>query len=177
MHFQVNDQISLSGPGDGDIAAIVEWLESGDVQKTTLEISYPYTKVHATEFVEQTGARSHRFGRLMDWAIRNEEGKLIGMISLKGTAGFGQGTDEIGFWLAKPYWGKGIMTETLSNFLTLAFDIYRLRRLEAVVFEFNQPSARVLVKSGFQESETVKNADTKDGGPIDGRRFTIEKTS
>lgn len=175
MHFQVSDQISLSGPGEGDIAAIVEWLESGDVQKTTLEIPYPYTKEHATAFVEQAGFRSHRFGRLMDWAIRNEKGKLIGMISLKGTAGFFQGTDEIGFWLAKPYWGQGIMTETLLNFLTLAFDIFRLRRLEAVVYDFNQPSMRVLAKCGFKGAETVVNVNVTEDRPIDGRRFTIEK--
>lgn len=177
MHVQVNDQIALSAPGEGDIPAIVEWLEPGDIQKTTLEIPYPYYKEDAAAYVEETGARSHRFGRLMDWAVRNEDERLIGMISFKGTPAFAQGRDEIGFWLAKPYWGKGIMTATLSTFVTLAFDIFRLHSLEAVVFEFNAPSARVLAKCGFAEVEFIKDFCNKDGCPIAGRRYVIEPPS
>ena len=175
MHIQVNDHISLSAPGESDLPSLVEWLKDRDVHERTLQIPYPYTPDDASAFLELVGTRSHKFGRLMDWAIRLDEGKLIGMISFQGTSGFANGHDEIGFWLAKPYWGQGIMTEVVEAFIGLAFDTYRLTRLEAKIFLSNLSSKRVVSKCGFKQSGKVSNAYFKDGQPIDAELFVIEK--
>lgn len=174
MNVQVTDEISLSAPGEGDLAAMVDWLKSGEIQKTTLEIPYPYQENDARRLIEAAGDRSQRFGRLMDWAIRNQDGTLIGMISLKGNPTFCQGIDEIGFWLAPPYWGKGIMTQVLTSFSRLAFDIFRLQRLEAIVFESNAPSVAVVTKCGFVQGELIKCM--KDNRSINAYRFILNRS-
>ena len=53
---------------------------------------------------------------------------------------------EIGYWIGREYWGKGIATEALSQFLAHA----EVRRpLHAAVAKHNVGSIRVLEKCGF----------------------------
>ncbi|MBK9208205.1 MAG: GNAT family N-acetyltransferase [Anaerolineales bacterium] len=52
---------------------------------------------------------------------------------------------EIGYWLGKEFWGKGIATKALAEFL----DIVKIRPLFAHVVKHNIGSQRVLQKCGF----------------------------
>jgi RimJ/RimL family protein N-acetyltransferase len=59
---------------------------------------------------------------------------------------FGQaGEREVGYWIGKPYWGKGIATSALSQFLAHV----QARPLYAHVAKHNVASLRVLQKCGF----------------------------
>ena len=53
---------------------------------------------------------------------------------------------EVGYWIGKEYWGKGIATQALLLFLDLA----RMRPLYAHVAKHNIGSRRVLEKCGFK---------------------------
>lgn len=55
------------------------------------------------------------------------------------------GEREVGYWLGKEYWGKGIATRALEEFLT----IIETRPLYAHVVKHNLGSKRVLEKCGF----------------------------
>jgi RimJ/RimL family protein N-acetyltransferase len=52
---------------------------------------------------------------------------------------------EIGYWIDKTYWGKGVATRALALFL----EEIELRPLYARVAKDNQGSIRVLEKCGF----------------------------
>lgn len=54
-------------------------------------------------------------------------------------------TREIGYWIGKEYWGRGIATEALRKFLRQV----KARPLYAGVVRHNLGSIRVLEKSGF----------------------------
>jgi RimJ/RimL family protein N-acetyltransferase len=56
------------------------------------------------------------------------------------------GEREVGYWIGREYWGKGIATEALSQFLD---HIEVHRPLYAVVAKHNVGSIRVLKKCGF----------------------------
>lgn len=56
-----------------------------------------------------------------------------------------EGETEVGYWIGKPFWGKGIATQALSAFL----DLVKTRPLYAHVAKHNLASARVLQKCGF----------------------------
>ena len=58
-------------------------------------------------------------------------------------------TATIGYWLGEPYWGKGIATEALIAVTSYAFNNFDIERIEAGVYEWNPPSARVLEKAGY----------------------------
>ena len=55
------------------------------------------------------------------------------------------GHREIGYWLGKEYWGKGVATAALSQFVKIVSE----RPLFAWVAEHNAGSIRVLEKCGF----------------------------
>lgn len=56
------------------------------------------------------------------------------------------GKPQVGYWLGKDYWGKGIATNSLQAFL----QIVKVRPLYAHVVEHNIGSIRVLEKCGFE---------------------------
>ena len=56
---------------------------------------------------------------------------------------------ELGYWIAEPYWGKGIATEAVRLITEYAFVTFAINRILASVFEFNRTSMRVLEKNGY----------------------------
>lgn len=56
-----------------------------------------------------------------------------------------EGVREVGYWLGRPYWGRGLASAALAEFLT----IDRHRPLHGVVAEHNTASRRVLERNGF----------------------------
>jgi len=60
---------------------------------------------------------------------------------------------EVGYWIGKEFWGKGIATNALSEFLALANPA---RPMYARTAKDNLASKRVLEKCGFQVIEEMK---------------------
>lgn len=60
----------------------------------------------------------------------------------------GSGQREVGYWLGRDYWGKGIATKAVSMFL----EQVKIRPLYAHVAKHNFASFRVLEKCGFKAS-------------------------
>jgi len=65
----------------------------------------------------------------------------------------GVGDVEVGYWLARSYWGRGVATEALKQFLALE----PRRPLIAHVATHNPASRRVLEKCGFAVERAVKD--------------------
>jgi RimJ/RimL family protein N-acetyltransferase len=58
------------------------------------------------------------------------------------------GVTEVGYWLGREYWGRGIATQALAAFVAAVGE----RPLTAAVAEHNVASMRVLEKCGFVRS-------------------------
>jgi len=74
---------------------------------------------------------------------------------------------EIGYWLGREFWGRGIATEALRAVTGHAFGRFDIVRLYAGVFEGNRASMRVLEKAGYTREALLRKAITKDGRTID----------
>jgi RimJ/RimL family protein N-acetyltransferase len=75
------------------------------------------------------------------------------------------GKREVGYWLDRAYWGRGVATEALSAFLRLE----RTRPLYAGVAKHNTGSIRVLQKCGFTfpPPEAQPDADGTDDSHVE----------
>ena len=61
---------------------------------------------------------------------------------------------ELGYWLAKPYWGQGYMTEALRAMVQYGFERKGLDVLAIGHFKENSRSRRVIEKCGFHYEGT-----------------------
>jgi RimJ/RimL family protein N-acetyltransferase len=77
--------------------------------------------------------------------ILREIGRLIGMFGLHPM----QMKVEVGYALARPYWGKGYMTEALHAVIDWAFMQSEIYRVQAFCDVENVGSARVMEKAGM----------------------------
>jgi len=69
----------------------------------------------------------------------------------------------VGFWIGREYWGKGIATEALLEFL----EHVRVRPLYAWVAKHNVGSIRVLEKCGFTISTEDKGSSDAPGEKVE----------
>jgi RimJ/RimL family protein N-acetyltransferase len=71
---------------------------------------------------------------------------------LAGSCGLGRrpsGAVELGYWIARPFWGRGIATEAATALIEIARTM-GFTRLEGSHFLDNPASGRVLEKLGFE---------------------------
>lgn len=83
---------------------------------------------------------------------------------------------EIGYDIAKAYWGKGYAPEAISALLTYAFDTLKLNRIEAKVEPENINSSKVLRKLNFTLEGTLRKAEKSKGTYVDLQLFSKLKT-
>ena len=89
--------------------------------------------------------------------------EVIGSIGLhagnKESRGLGndEKQGEIGYWLAKPYWGNGFMVEAAKPLIEFGFFDLELNRMWIAYFDGNNRSMRVAEKLGFTYSHFAEN--------------------
>ncbi len=99
-------------------------------------------------------------------------GILVGSISAIPGEFEKQRTAEIGYWVARPYWGKGIASSALEEFTKRVFESTNLIRLYASVFEANSASAKVLSKCGYKLEAVLQSAIYKNGNVFNELHFS-----
>jgi [ribosomal protein S5]-alanine N-acetyltransferase len=177
MELRVNDQVRLSEIREADKPALVRHLAHKEIYNWTLRIPYPYTEADADAWLPLVAADTAKYGRPVTWAIRDEQDRLIGVVGLDGIEtepSFRSHRAEIGYWLAKSYWGRGIMTDVVRAVCEHGHREFGLVRITANVFAGNVASMRVLEKCGFVcEGPLLKKAYQKDDRFIDGRLYAL----
>jgi RimJ/RimL family protein N-acetyltransferase len=170
--IRISDTLQLTEIRPSDADTFVRHLgRDRSIYEFTLQIPFPYTKKDA-EFWIGLNQELSAEGKIHNWAIRDEREEAMGGIGFN-TELDGAHKAEIGYWLAKPYWGRGIMTTVLKRFVRIGFDDLVLKRLQATVFHHNGASARVLEKAGFQCEGTLRNYYRKDGKVFDAKLYAL----
>ena len=121
MKIVVNPHIYLSEFQPSDQGACVEHLKEKEIYDHTLRIPYPYTEADFQDWLKIVEKATQQQGRPVHWAIRKEDGLLIGGCGFDGFQVGKSHRAEIGYWLAKPYWSRGIMTVVVRRVCEFAF--------------------------------------------------------
>ncbi len=103
------------------------------------------------------------------WALEDlATGRFLGWSGLEFLPELKQ--TEIGYLLARDFWGKGIATSSSREVLSFAFNETKLDTIIALVHPGNAASIRVLEKLGLHVLEQINIWDT------DMLKYSIEKT-
>ena len=123
---------------------------------------HPYTQADAEAYVRQ---------RLQEPTAPifciEVDGSAAGGIGLHPAEDVNRITAELGYWLAEPFWGRGIMTAAVRAIVQHGFEHLPLVRVEAYVYANNPASARVLEKAGFQFEGRLRRNVIKNGEILD----------
>ena len=74
---------------------------------------------------------------------------------------------ELGYWLGRRYWGRGLATAAVEAFCAWVAPAHGLTRFTAKVFDGNAPSQRLLERCGFTHEGTLRGAARKEGRTLD----------
>lgn len=147
----------------GDERALARHANDREVWRNLRDsFPHPYTEDHARAWIELRG----RAEAPAQYAIE-VGGEPVGGIGLQGRSDVHRLTAEIGYWLGREVWGRGIATEAVRAVSAHALGALGLARVEAQVFAWNPASMRVLEKCGFVREGWLRASAVKDGELID----------
>jgi RimJ/RimL family protein N-acetyltransferase len=127
---------------------------------------HPYTARDARDFIRSVVHRTPE----TSFAITIDDDP-VGAISFVLHPDVERVSAEIGYWLAEPFWGRGIATEALAAVTKHAVQTHALTRVYAVPFAWNAASCRVLEKAGYVLEARLRNSAIKDGQLIDQMQY------
>ncbi len=140
------------------------WASDPDVAKSMTWEAYE-NKEEALDFLTRV-AKEHPCFKAICF-----HGKIVGSITLMPTKKIA----ELGYVLAKKYWGRGIATEAVKIALESGFTELGMSRIEAFVDPNNLASQRVLEKNGMKREGLLKNSLLFKGKLAD--RYLYSKSS
>jgi ribosomal-protein-alanine N-acetyltransferase len=113
---------------------------------------------------------------MIRWAIQPlGHDEAIGTVGLV-RANHEHGRGELGYDLARRWWGRGLATEAAAAVVAYGFAVMGLHRIEAGTLPDNDASARVLEKLGFREEGTLRDYLRLRGGFHSCRFFSLLAT-
>ncbi len=135
-----------------DARRVEELAGHADVAAGSLLIPHPYPRGLAARWIESHEGAWRENRALILAVCRAEEG-VIGSISLlmeeQRQHQHLKLTGLLGYWLGRPYWGQGLMTEAARALIEFGFCELGLDRIEAQHLPHNLASGRVMRKSGL----------------------------
>ena len=123
---------------------------------------HPYTRQAGREFL-----RTVQLQRPETLFAITVGGEAVGGIGFVMLADVERVSSEVGYWLAEPFWGRGIATEALVAVTGYAIETHGFTRLFAVPFASNHASRRVLEKAGYVLEGRLRRSAIKDGHIVD----------
>jgi RimJ/RimL family protein N-acetyltransferase len=144
-----------------DAPDVQRYVSDRDVAAMTLSIPHPYPDGGAETWIG-THAAKYADGQRVSFAITERDtGTLVGAIGLHVKSAHGRA--ELGYWIGKPFWGRGYATEAGRAVIQFGFEVLGLNKIHAAVFTKNPASDRVIRKLGMKWEGRLREHDLKWG--------------
>ena len=143
------------------------------IAATTLNIPHPYQAGMAEAWIA-THQEKFEKGELANFAVTlASDQSLIGAIGL--TIHPAHFHAELGYWIGKPFWGKGYATESGKAVLKYGFETLGMNRIYSGHFSNNPASGKVMQKLGMRHEGTLRKHVFKWGEFIDLENYAVLK--
>lgn len=123
-------------------------------------IPFPYTRKDAEDFIAAT--RSTEPDKIWAFAI-TVDGRAVGSITATRRENIYIRTAEVGYYVARNFWGRGLATSAVRQLCSHIFKNTDVLRIGAEVFAENRASCQVLEKAGFQLEGILRSYAVKNG--------------
>lgn len=139
-------RLILRQPQIGDAEPIARYLNDFEVAGNLARVPFPYHVSDARAWLATR--RAHLPAQETTFSIEIPDHGFVGHI------GFHAGPKGpiLGYWLGRPFWNRGIMTEAVLASLDWFFDTVAVDTIVSGVFHFNTASLAIQTKLGFTET-------------------------
>ncbi|MDX2201925.1 MAG: GNAT family N-acetyltransferase [Hyphomicrobiaceae bacterium] len=149
----------------GDACEFARLAGDWAVASMTSDIPYPLTAEQATLWLSPVRGE-------VRFAIEHE-GALVG------GAGFyrrASGSAELGFWLGRPWWGRGLASEATREVIRCGFQRHRVPMFTSAHFVDNPASRNVLRKLGFQHAGACEIQCVARGKDVEAMTYWLDRS-
>lgn len=154
-----------------DLDSLVKYANNFKIAKNlTNKFPYPYTKEAGEKFIAYAIADSpiHIFAIEVN-------GEAVGGIGIHPQDDVHCKNAELGYWIAEPFWGKGIISHAIPQIVDFGFKTFDITRIFARPFETNFASQHILEKCGFSLEGRFSKTFYKNGEYLDELIYAIRK--
>lgn len=128
-----------------DLDSLVKYANNWNIAKNlTDKFPFPYSENSGRAFIEF----ATKDDPIHIFAI-DINGQAVGSIGIHPQDDIHRKNAELGYWLAEPFWGKGVISNAVKQSVDFAFDTFQIDRVFARPFGTNLASQKVLEKNGF----------------------------
>lgn len=156
-----------------DAADLAECLNNRKILDNLRDgLPFPYTVQDARNFINFCASADGSKAFVYAIAV---EGGAVGSIGVYRQGNIHCRTAEMGYYLAEPYWGKGLATSAVRQACRQVFDTTDIVRIFAEPFARNAASCRVLEKCGFTLEGVLRQNAFKNGELLDMKLYSLLK--
>ncbi|CTQ55366.1 Putative ribosomal N-acetyltransferase YdaF [Roseibium album] len=167
------DRLTIRPPRSDDLDRCAELLGDYEVAKMLSRVPHPYDLEQGREYLARSVQRWENVSQADELGFHfDHDGELIGGLGFKKL----QETPEIGYWLGRPYWGKGYMSEALKAAIGWLFENTSHARIAGEAMTENPASLKVMEKMGFRKVGEVGCASVSRGDTLPAIRTEMTRT-
>ncbi len=164
-------EFSLRGWDPRDIGSLLKYADNYQIAKNlTDKFPHPYRREDGEKFI----AFASGFDPARIFAI-DINGEAVGSIGIFPQEDVHRLNAEMGYWLAEPFWGRGIISEAISRVVEYGFKTWDINRIFARPYGTNLASQRVLEKNGFVLEARYRGTLIKNGELLDELIYAIRR--
>ena len=137
-----------------DLQSLVKYANDYSIARYMTDMfPHPYTLADGERFIHMVSQASPTNVFAIEVA-----GEAVGSIGIFPQADIMRKNAEMGYWLAAPFRGKGIVLQAIQEMVEHGFKTYDITRIYARPYGSNNASQRVLEKAGFTlEARIARN--------------------
>jgi ribosomal-protein-alanine N-acetyltransferase len=154
-----------------DLDNLVKYAGNPKIAKNMTDMfPHPYTIEKGKAFIENATKDEpiHIFAIDID-------GQAIGAIGIHPQTDIHRKNAELGYWLAEPFWGQGIITKVIVQIVEIALKTFDIDRIFARPFGTNIASQKALQKAGFVFEGKFEKTIFKNGEYLDELFFAVRR--
>jgi [ribosomal protein S5]-alanine N-acetyltransferase len=154
-----------------DLDSLVKFANNFNIAKNLMDIfPHPYSIDDGKFFIEL--ATKNNPPNILAIEVNREAAGAVGLHQQNDVY---RKNAELGYWLAEPYWGKGIITEAIRQMVDYGFKNWDITRIYARPFAYNITSQKALEKAGFVLEAKLEKTIFKNGEYHDEMIYAIRR--
>lgn len=164
-------RLVLRGFRMADVDVVRDLASDPGVARNTLNIPHPYEREDAESWIQSHPNQLERRESVTYAVTADVEGGVVGAVGL--ILEFEHERAELGYWIGRPFWGRGYATEAARAVVAWGFRALELHRIHASHFPRNPASGQVLRNLGMRHEGSLRQHVKKWDEFLDLERFGL----